>query len=71
MLVPLSYNLRSLFVRRASTLLTVAGIGATVAVVAGVISLQQGFNTMFAESGREDIAVFLRPGATTESDSSL
>ncbi|MEW6072709.1 MAG: ABC transporter permease [Planctomycetota bacterium] len=69
MLVPLSYNLRSLFVRRVSTLLTVVGIGATVAVVAGVISLQQGFKTMFAASGREDVAIFLRPGATNEGDS--
>ena len=35
-LVPISYNLRSLFVRRSATLLTVLGIGATVAVVSGV-----------------------------------
>jgi len=69
MLVPVAYNLRSLLVRRASTLLTVAGIGATVAVVAGVISLQQGFDRMFADSGRDDVAVFLRPGATNEGDS--
>ena len=69
MLVPFSYNLRSLFVRRASTFLTVAGIGATVAVVAGVLSLERGFQSLFAESGREDIAVFLRPGAQGEGDS--
>ena len=43
MLVPLTYNLRSLAVRRSATLLTVLGIGATVAVVAGVLALQQGF----------------------------
>ena len=60
MLVPLSYNLRSLFVRRSLTLLTVLGIGATVAPVAGVLSLQQGFQTMYDETGREDVAVVLR-----------
>jgi putative ABC transport system permease protein len=69
MLVPISYNLRSLFVRRSATLLTVLGIGATVAVVAGVLALQQGFARLYADSGREDVAVFLRPGATGEGDS--
>lgn len=68
-LVPFSYNLRSLFVRRATTSLTLLGIAATVAVVAGVISLQQGFKSMFESGGREDVVVFLRPGATNESDS--
>jgi hypothetical protein len=47
MLVPLSYNLRSLWVRRASTLLTVVGIGATVAVLSGILALQQGFASLF------------------------
>jgi ABC-type antimicrobial peptide transport system permease subunit len=69
--VPLSYNVRGLFVRRTSTILTVIGIGATVAVLAGVLALQQGFATLFAESGREDIAVFLRPGATSEGESAF
>lgn len=69
MLVPLSYNLRSLFVRRAATLLTILGIGATVAIFAGVLALRAGFTTMFTAGGRDDIAVFLRPGATGETDS--
>ncbi|MCC7013098.1 MAG: ABC transporter permease [Planctomycetes bacterium] len=69
MLIPISYNLRSLFVRRAATLLTVLGIGATVAIFAGVLALQQGFKTMFVAGGREDVVVFLRPGATGETDS--
>ena len=60
-LVPLSYNLRSLAVRRSATLLTVVSIGATVAVLAGVLSLQQGFQTLFSENGRKDVIVFLRP----------
>ncbi len=68
-MLPFSYTLRSLFVRRSSTLLTVFGIGATVAVVSGVLALRQGFTTMFSDSGRDDIAVFLRPGSTNEGDS--
>ncbi len=69
MFIPLSYNLRSLFVRRSATALTVVGIAATVAVLAGVLALRQGFTTMFAGAGRSDLAVFLRPGATGEGDS--
>jgi ABC-type lipoprotein release transport system permease subunit len=69
MFVPLSYNLRSLFVRKSATLLTVFGIGATVAIVSGVIALIVGFRSMFTAGGRDDVAVFLRPGATNEGDS--
>ena len=70
-LVPLRYNLRSLMVRSSSTLLTVCAIGATVAVLAGMLSLQQGFATLFQERGRDDLAVFLRKGATSEGESGL
>ncbi|MBK7644825.1 MAG: ABC transporter permease [Planctomycetes bacterium] len=45
------------------------GIGATVAIVAGIVALQQGFKSMFEDGGRDDVAVFLRPGATNEGDS--
>lgn len=68
-LVPFSYNTRSLFVRRSATLLTVLGIGATVAVLAGVLALQQGFQTLFTEHGRDDVIVFMRQGSTNEGDS--
>ncbi len=66
MLVPFSYNLQSLFVRRTALVLTVLGIGATVAVVASVLALQQGFATLYGDAGREDVAVFLRQGAVSE-----
>jgi putative ABC transport system permease protein len=68
-LVPLSYNIRSLRERASSTVLTVLSIAATVAVLAGMFSLQQGFALMFAERGRTDLVVFLRPGATSEGES--
>ena len=69
MFVPITYNLRSLWVRKSATLLTVFGIGATVAIISGVLALQQGFKTMFTAGGRADVAVFLRPGANSEGDS--
>ncbi len=67
--VPLAYGARSLVRRSASTALTVVSIGATVAVFAGVLSLQQGFARLFADHGRDDIAVLLRPGAISEGES--
>jgi putative ABC transport system permease protein len=70
-LVPLSYNARSLLVRKSATLLTVVSVGATVAVLSGVLALQQGFETLFAEAGRRDVAVFLRPGAIGEGESAF
>lgn len=70
-LVPLSYGLRSLWVRASSTALTVCAIAATVAVLAGMLSLGEGFTTMFQERGRTDLAVFLRKGATSEGESGL
>ena len=69
--VPVSYNLRSLWVRRSATFLTIVSIGATVAVLASVLALQQGFATLFQESGREDVYVFLRPGSGSEGLSGL
>lgn len=68
---PLSYNLRSLAVRWSATLLTVVSIGATVAVVAGVGALQQGFRRLYELGGRPDVAVFLRPGANAEGESAF
>ncbi|MFY9343790.1 MAG: ABC transporter permease [Planctomycetota bacterium] len=70
-LVPLQYNIRSLSVRAGNTWLCIFSIAATVAVLAGVLSLQQGFATIFAERGREDLAVLLRPGATSEGESAF
>ncbi|MBX3471039.1 MAG: ABC transporter permease [Planctomycetes bacterium] len=68
-LVPLTYTFRSLLERRSSTALTVVAMGATVATLAGVLALQQGFQTLFTASGREDLLVILRKGANAEGES--
>lgn len=70
-LVPIRYSMRSLLVRKSSTALSICAITATVAVLAGMLSLGQGFSTMFQENGRTDLAVFLRKGATSEGESGL
>ncbi|MCR9247209.1 MAG: ABC transporter permease [bacterium] len=68
-LVPLSYNYRSLIARSGNTWLTVLSIAATVAVLAGVLSLKAGFEEMFTGKGRDDMVIMLRPGATSEGES--
>ena len=68
-LVPFSYNARSLWARGSATVMTVLSIAATVAVLAFMLALQQGFSTMFASQGRDDLAIFLRPGANSEGES--
>ena len=70
-LVPIAYSVRSLVGRRSSTVLTICAVGATIAVLAGMLSLGEGFGTMFQERGRTDLAVFLRKGATSEGESGL
>jgi putative ABC transport system permease protein len=70
-LVPFQYNVRSLLVRSGNTWLCIFSIAATVAVLAGILSLQQGFATVFAERGRDDLVVLLRTGATSEGESAF
>ena len=70
-LVPLAYNARSLWQRRGATLLAVLSIGATVAVLSGMLCLQQGFTSVQTQGGRKDLAIFMRPGAQSEGQSAF
>ncbi len=70
-LVPWSYPLRSLVVRRSSAFFSALGIAMTVAVLCGVFALRNGFDSLFSETGEEDVVVFLRPGATSEGESGI
>ena len=70
-LVPWSYPLRSLAVRWSSSAFSALGIAMTVAVLCGVFALRNGFQSLFAETGRDDVVVFLRPGATSEGESGI
>lgn len=70
-LVPFGYNAKSLLVRGGGTALTLLSIAATVGVLAFMLCMQQGFARMVEERGREDLAVFLRPGATSEGESAF
>jgi putative ABC transport system permease protein len=70
-MIPLSYNLRSLTVRKATTLATVIGIALVVFVFAAVLMLNAGIKDMLGRSGRADHAIILRQGSDAELSSSF
>jgi putative ABC transport system permease protein len=71
MALPLTYSFRNILVRRSSALFTALGIAMTVAVFAGVLSLNAGFESIYTVKGASDVAIYLRPGAMSEGESAL
>jgi putative ABC transport system permease protein len=69
--VPVRYHVRSLFVRRSATALTVVAIGFTVFILVLVLALAAGFEESLAESGSEGNVLFLREAAMSEGESIL
>jgi len=69
--VPLSYNWRSLWQRKASTLSTAGAIAVVVAIFVVVLSLSQGISRAFVSSGRADQVLVLRPNSRVELNSTL
>jgi len=71
LLPPLSYNLRSLVVRKATTVATAAGVALVVFVFSSVLMLSRGITRTLGRSGRPDIAMVMRKGADAELSSSI
>lgn len=71
MAIPLSYNLRSLRVRWASTIVAVLGIAGSVGVFVAMLSLARGFKATLVSSGAPDNAIVRRAGSTSEMESSI
>lgn len=69
MKIPLKYNVRNLFVRRGTTLMTIASIAFVVLVYIGVLALAGGLRVAFAASGDPKNVLVLREGAKTETES--
>ena len=69
--IPLSYNLRSLWQRKVSSLSTASAIALVVGIFVVVLSLAQGLSKAFISSGRPDQALVLRPNARFELNSSI
>lgn len=71
MIVPLSYNTRSLLVRRWTSIFTAGGIGLVVAVTILLAGLVGGLQQMLVGTGHPDNLVVLRKGATNDGSSFL
>ncbi len=69
MKIPFKYNLRSLFVRRGTTLMTILSIAFVVLVYVGVLALAGGLRVAFSASGDPKNVLVLRDGAKTELES--
>jgi len=69
--IPISYNLRNLFVRRTSTAAAMIGIGLVVTVFILVMALAQGFTHAVKTSGSEKNVLIVRDGSTSEVNSGL
>jgi putative ABC transport system permease protein len=69
-MIPLRYNVRSLLVRRATTIATVVGIGLVVAVLAASMMLTEGIHRTMSSSGTPGHAIVLRKGSDVEMTSS-
>lgn len=71
MFIPLRYNLRSLRVRRVTTLVTALGIGLTVTVFIVVMALFEGMRNTFISTGDPLNLIVIRQGSQTETTSIL
>jgi putative ABC transport system permease protein len=67
--LPLKYNLRNLWVRRVSTLMTIAGIALVVTVFVIVSSLAHGLIASYTRTGDSLTLLVKRQGATSELES--
>jgi putative ABC transport system permease protein len=65
-MIPLSYNVRSLTVRKATTAAAMLGIALVVFVFSAVLMLQNGIKKTLGKSGRSDNVIVLRKGSDAE-----
>jgi len=70
-MVPLRYNVRSLFVRKVTTIATAFGIMLVVVVFAASMMIEEGIKRALASGGREDNAIILRKGSDAELSSAI
>ena len=66
MAIPISYNLRNLRVRKATTVMTALGISLTVAVLLGISALVGGLRSSLEVTGHPLHLIVMRQGATSE-----
>lgn len=71
MQIPFGYHLRSAFVRRGATMLTLTAIAFAVAVLVMVLALANGFESALAGTGSDRNVILMRDGATSEGVSGM
>jgi putative ABC transport system permease protein len=65
-MIPVSYNVRSLWVRKTTTVATALGVGLVVFVLAAALMLSAGIRKTMSSSGKPSNALVLRRGSDTE-----
>src|SRR6185503_14136149 len=70
-MVPIAYNVRSLFVRKTTTIATLLGVALVVFVLASSQMLAHGIKRTMGRSGNVDNAIVLRKGSDAELSSSV
>src|SRR5262245_10461014 len=70
-MIPVSYNVRSLLVRRTTTVAAIVGIALVVFVFSASLMLSEGVKKTLSSSGRRDHAIVMRKGADGELASSV
>jgi putative ABC transport system permease protein len=70
-MVPIRYNIRSLLVRKRTSVAAAAGIGLAVFIFAGAQMLTEGINNTLNKSGTEGTAIVLRKGSQAELESMI
>ena len=71
MALPLSYNIRSLYVRGRVTLLAVGGIALVVAVLIVLAAMASGFRIALQAAGSPENAIITQRGSTSEITSGI
>jgi putative ABC transport system permease protein len=67
--IPVRYNLRSLIVRRVGTIMTVLGVGLTVAVFVSILAMGAGLQSIYVETGEPLNLIMIRQGSQVETNS--
>ena len=70
-MIPYQYNLRSIWVRRVTAIITVLGVALVTAVLAAALMLAAGVKKSVAVGGQDDVAIIMRAGATGELESGV
>lgn len=68
-MIPIKYNVKNLFARKQSTLMTIVGLGLVVAVFTALMALAHGFTYTMRGTGHPLNLMVLRQGAQTETTS--